>query len=95
MVGIFAFSLIAGEAPGKLSIFFWFGLGSGVPLLLSLLSGAAQRSLTRWFARNARLVNLLGGLLLIGVGVYDLTQNWEMVRTNYSSSRLCHFDSLR
>jgi cytochrome c-type biogenesis protein len=81
VVGIFAFSLTAGEALGKLSVFFWFGLGFGVPLLvLSLLSGAAQRGLTRWFATHARLVNLVGGLLLIGVGVYDLTQNWEMVR---------------
>ncbi len=80
VVGIFAFSLTAGEALGKLSIFFWFGLGFGVPLLLlSLLSGAAQRSLTRWFARNARLVNLAGGLLLVGVGIYDLTQNWGMI----------------
>jgi cytochrome c-type biogenesis protein len=80
VVGIFAFSLTAAEALGKFSIFFWFGLGFGVPLLvLSLLSGATQRSLTRWFARNARLVNLVGGLLLVGVGMYDLAQNWEMI----------------
>jgi cytochrome c-type biogenesis protein len=81
VVGIFAYSLTASEVLGKLSVFLWFGLGFGVPLLvLSLLSGALQRNLTRWFARNARIVNLIGGILLVGIGIYDLTVNWELIR---------------
>lgn len=81
VVGIFAYSLTAGEVLSKLSVFLWFGLGFGVPLLiLSLLSGALQRNLTRWFARNARIVNLIGGTLLIGIGIYDLVINWELIR---------------
>lgn len=81
VVGIFAYSLTAGEVLGKLSVFLWFGLGFGVPLLaLSLLSGALQRNLTRWFARNARIVNLTGGILLVGIGIYDLVINWELIR---------------
>jgi len=64
-----------------LSIFLWFGLSFGVPLLaLSLLSGAVQRHITRWFARHARLVNLVGGVLLVGIGVYDLAVNWNLIR---------------
>lgn len=40
VVGIFAVSLTATEAISKLAIFWWFGLGFGLPLLaLSLLSG--------------------------------------------------------
>lgn len=79
-VGIFAFSLTTGEALSKLGVFLWFGLGFGVPLLLlSLLSGASQRGLTRAFARHARAVNLAGGLLLLAVGIYDLSQNWELI----------------
>jgi cytochrome c-type biogenesis protein len=81
VVGIFAFSLTAEEALGKLAVFLWFGLGFGVPLMaLSLLSGAAQRWLTRLFARHARLINVIGGLLLVSVGIYDLAQNWEFIR---------------
>jgi cytochrome c-type biogenesis protein len=81
VVGIFAFSLTAGEVLGKLSIFLWFGLGFGLPLLaLSFLSGAAQRGLTRLFARHARVINVVGGLLLVGVAVYDFVQNWELIR---------------
>jgi cytochrome c-type biogenesis protein len=80
VVGIFAFSLTASEALGQLSVFFWFGLGFGLPLLaLSLLSGSMQRQITRLFAIHARKVNLLGGVLLVGVGLYDLWANWELI----------------
>ena len=80
VVGIFAFSLTAGDVLGRLSSFLWFGLGFGMPLLvLSLLSGALQRQLTRLFARHARIINIIGGLLLLGVGIYDLAQNWTQL----------------
>jgi cytochrome c-type biogenesis protein len=81
VVGIFAFSFTAGEAVGSLAVFLWFGLGFGLPLLaLSLLSGAMQRRLTRLFAERARLVNVVGGLLLVGIGIYDLGQNWPLIQ---------------
>jgi cytochrome c-type biogenesis protein len=85
IVGIFALSLTAGEALGKLWIFISFGLGFGVPLLiLSLLSGALQRQLTTLFARHSRLINVAGGLLLIGIAIYDLSQNWVMLKIFYT-----------
>jgi len=78
VVGIFALSLTAGEALNKLMFFLWFGLGFGLPLLiLSLLSGVLQRNITRWFARKARLVNIIGGVFMIGIGLYDFWMNWE------------------
>jgi cytochrome c-type biogenesis protein len=81
VVAIFALSLTAGEAISQLWTFLWFGLGLGVPLLiLSFLSAALQRQLTSLFARYNRTVNLIGGLLLIGVAVYDLEQNRELLR---------------
>jgi cytochrome c-type biogenesis protein len=84
VVGIFAFSLTAEEALGKMSVFLWFGLGFGLPLLvLSFLSGASQRGLTRIFAKHARLINVIGGLLLVGIGVYDLVQNWPMIQSAF------------
>jgi cytochrome c-type biogenesis protein len=86
VVSIFALSLTAGEVLSKLAIFLWFGLGFGLPLLaLSLISGAAQRWITRQFALHARLINLAGGLLLVSVAIYDLAQNWDLIRTFLSS----------
>jgi cytochrome c-type biogenesis protein len=81
VVGIFALSLTAGQALGQLAVFLWFGVGFGLPLLiLSFLSGAAQRWITRQFAIHARLINISGGLLLIGIGLYDFWVNWETLR---------------
>ncbi|OGO34985.1 MAG: hypothetical protein A2Z16_02740 [Chloroflexi bacterium RBG_16_54_18] len=80
VVSIFAISLTAEEALSKLSIFLWFGLGFGLPLLaLSFLSGVRQRSITRWLAQHSRMVNVVGGILLVGIGIYDLAANWELI----------------
>lgn len=80
VVSIFALSLTLGEAFDKLVVFFWFGMGFGLPLLvLSLLSSVSQRWITRQFALHSRAINVFSGLLLVGVGVYDLYANWESI----------------
>ena len=85
VVSIFALSLTIADAVGKLNVFFWFGMGFGIPLLgLSLLSGVAQRWITRQFAMQARLINVASGLLLLGVGVYDLTINWPLLSAYFA-----------
>lgn len=84
IVGIFALSFTTGEALGRLSAFLWFGLGFGVPLLvLSFLSGANQRWITRQFALHSRLINVVGGLLLIGIAIYDFSSNWTLLSSFY------------
>jgi cytochrome c-type biogenesis protein len=81
VVSIFALSFTGGVAFNQLWVFLWFGLGLGIPLLiLSLLSGLFQRRLTTLFARHSRMLNFIGGLLLVGVAVYDLSQNWELLQ---------------
>jgi cytochrome c-type biogenesis protein len=81
VVSIFALSFTVGEAFSQLWAFLWFGLGLGVPLLvLSFLSAGLQRQLTTFFARHSRVVNFIGGLLLVGVTIYDISKNWEFLR---------------
>ena len=80
VVSIFALSLTTTQMLAQLGIFFWFGIGFGLPLLLlSFLSGAAARWITLQFARQARLINLLSGVLLVGIGIYDLAANWDLI----------------
>jgi cytochrome c-type biogenesis protein len=80
VVGIFALSLTAAEVVSRLGVFVWFGLGFGLPLLaLSFLSGAAQRWITRGLAQHERLLSVVGGLLLVGIGLYDLWSNWALI----------------
>ena len=84
VVSIFALSLTATEVFSQLWIFLWFGLGLGIPLLiLSFLSAALQRQLTSLFARHSRRVNLVAGILLVGVAVYDVSKNWELLKLFY------------
>jgi len=81
VVSIFALSLTVTEAFNKLNVFLWFGVGFGIPLLiLSFFSGAAQRWITRQFAMRTRAINLVGGLLLLAVGIYDLNANWALLQ---------------
>jgi cytochrome c-type biogenesis protein len=81
VVSIFALSFTVSEAFNQLWAFLWFGLGLGIPLLiLSFFSAVLQRKLTVFFARHSRTINLVGGVLLIGVAVYDLSRNWELLR---------------
>ena len=85
VVSIFALSFTAAEAFSQLWAFLWFGLGLGMPLLiLSFLSAAAQRQLTTFFARYSRTVNIFGGVLLIGVAIYDLSKNLQLMRIYFS-----------
>ena len=81
VVAIFALSFTAAEAFSQFWTFLWFGAGLGIPLLiLSFLSAALQRQLTALFAHYSRTFNFIGGLLLIGVALYDLTTNWELMK---------------
>jgi cytochrome c-type biogenesis protein len=81
VVSIFALSITVGEAVSQLWLFLWFGLGLGAPLLvLSFLSAALQRQLTMLFARHSRVVNFIGGLLLVGVAIYDFSKNLEILQ---------------
>jgi cytochrome c-type biogenesis protein len=80
VVSIFAISLQSAAFISRLGTFLWFGLGFGLPLfLLSFLGGALQKPITRFFARYSRVVNLVSGLLILGLGVYDLWVNWEFI----------------
>jgi len=80
VVSIFAISLQSAAFISRLSAFLWFGLGFGLPLLvLSFLGGALQKPITRFFAKHSRVVNIVSGLLIIGLGVYDLVINWEFI----------------
>jgi cytochrome c-type biogenesis protein len=81
VVSIFALSFTVGEAFNQFWTFLWFGLGLGIPLLvLSFFSALFQRRLTLWFAEHGRVINIAGGVLLIGVAIYDLAKNWELLQ---------------
>ena len=81
LVSIFSISLSAREALPQIALFLVFGLGFGLPLLLiSLVAGARQALLTRWFLRHERVVSRVSGAVLVLVGSLDFYANIPNVR---------------
>ena len=87
--GAFALSLIAfsvglADALEKVVVFLAYGLGFGLPLVaLSLLAGARQQQMVRYVTRHHRAIEIVGGLLLVGVGVGDLLLNLDNLRLTF------------
>jgi cytochrome c-type biogenesis protein len=68
-----AVSLSSVSAIEAFIIFLTFGLGLGLPVVVvSILSRAQGDWLVKQFASRARLMNIIAGLIMIGVAVYDL-----------------------
>ena len=85
VISIFALSLKSGLLWARMATFLWFGLGFGLPLLLlSFVGGALQRPITLFFARHARKVNFVSGLLILVLGIYDLLVNWENIMVSFA-----------
>jgi cytochrome c-type biogenesis protein len=85
VVGIFAYSVTASELFSKLGVFLWFALGLGLPLLLlSVISEATSRKLTHLLASQARRIEILSGVLLVGLAIYDLIANRELIGSLFS-----------
>lgn len=87
--GAFALSLLAysvglADALEKILVFIVYGFGFGMPLVvLSLLAGARQRQIVRYVTAHHRVIELVGGILLIGVGIGDLLINLESLRLTF------------
>jgi cytochrome c-type biogenesis protein len=80
LVGLLGISLGIADAAGKIGTFVLFGLGFGLPLvLLSLLTAVRGRTIVRWIVEHHRQIEIVSGVLLIAVGVFDLIDKWEVI----------------
>ena len=80
LVGIFAFSLTIGDAIGRVLFFGVFGIGFGLPLfLLGTVGQARGAQLARAIVRYERPLQLVLGVVLIGVGLWDLYVNLPLI----------------
>jgi cytochrome c-type biogenesis protein len=78
LAALLAVSVGLGDAVAQVGTFVVFGLGFGLPLVvLSLLAGARQREIVRWVAARHRPIELVSGVVLIAVAVWDVRENWD------------------
>jgi cytochrome c-type biogenesis protein len=76
LVGIFAYSLTLADTLGRIAFFTVFGIGFGLPLfLLGALGQARGAQLTRAVVRYERPLQIVLGVALVAVGVWDLNEN--------------------
>jgi cytochrome c-type biogenesis protein len=78
LAALLAVSVGLGDAVLRLGTFLVFGLGFGLPLVvLSLLAGARQRAVVRWVTERHRPIEIVSGIVLIAVALWDLRENWD------------------
>jgi cytochrome c-type biogenesis protein len=78
LAALLAVSVGLGDAVLRMGTFVVFGLGFGLPLVvLSLLAGARQRSIVGWVTAHHRPIELISGVVLIAVALWDLRENWD------------------
>jgi cytochrome c-type biogenesis protein len=80
LVGIFVASLTLGDALRQLGFFAAFGVGFGLPLLvLGLVEQVRARDLARAMVRWERPIQVVLGVALVAIGVWDLWTNLPQV----------------
>jgi cytochrome c-type biogenesis protein len=76
LIGIFVASLTIGDAVRQLAFFAAFGVGFGLPLFaLGLVGQARGRQLAAAIVRWERPIQLALGAALVGIGLWDLSNN--------------------
>ena len=76
LAAVLALSLQSGTAARGAFLAFVYGLGLGIPFLIVALAFQRVVSVLSFFKRNARLVTRIGGVLLVAVGLLEVTGAW-------------------
>jgi cytochrome c-type biogenesis protein len=80
----------SGTAARGAFLAFVYGLGLGIPFLIVALAFTRVVNLLSFFKRNARTVSRIGGILLVAVGLLEVTGAWssaiDWLHTHWFSS---------
>jgi cytochrome c-type biogenesis protein len=72
---IFALAFKSSTLAHGVWLLFWYSIGLGVPFLLMALAFSKLSTTVGWFRRNARLINIVSGILLMAFGFLLFTDN--------------------
>ncbi|HEY3883464.1 MAG TPA: cytochrome c biogenesis protein CcdA [Trebonia sp.] len=76
LTAVLTLSLQSGTAARGAFLAFVYGLGLGIPFLIVALAFTRLVNVLSFFKRNARTVSRVGGLLLVAVGLLEVTGAW-------------------
>ena len=78
---VLALSLQSGTAARGAFLAFIYGLGLGIPFLIVAVAFTRVVNVLSFFKRNARLVSRIGGVMLVVVGLLEVTGAWTFAVT--------------
>jgi cytochrome c-type biogenesis protein len=78
LVAVNALVLNEGDIGRAALIALMYCLGLGIPFLLVALGFRWVAGATEWLKRNIRIINIIGGSLLIAIGLAMVTGLWQM-----------------
>jgi cytochrome c-type biogenesis protein len=81
LTAVLALSLQSGTAARGAFLAFVYGLGLGIPFLIVAVAFQRMVSVLSFFKRNARMVSRIGGVMLIAVGVLEVSGAWTSAVT--------------
>jgi cytochrome c-type biogenesis protein len=76
LTAVLTLSLQSGTAARGAFLAFVYGLGLGVPFLIVALAFQRLVNVLGFFKRNARVVSRIGGVMLVAVGLLEVTGAW-------------------
>lgn len=77
--GILALASTSGTAGEGAALLLVYSLGLGIPFLLAAVFLDRFRSVSAWLRRRMRAIDLVGGVLLVGMGVLVFTEQLNAV----------------
>jgi cytochrome c-type biogenesis protein len=81
LTAVLALSLQSGTAARGAFLAFVYGLGLGIPFLIVAVAFQRLVSVLSFFKRNARMVSRIGGVMLVAVGLLEVTGAWTAAVT--------------
>jgi cytochrome c-type biogenesis protein len=81
LTAVLALSLQSGTAARGAFLAFVYGLGLGIPFLVVAVAFQRLVSVLSFFKRNARMVSRIGGVMLVAVGLLEVTGAWTAAVT--------------
>src|SRR3984893_12848675 len=81
LTAVLALSLQSGTAARGAFLAFIYGLGLGIPFLIVAVAFSRLVNVLSFFKRNARMVSRIGGVLLVAVGLLEVTGAWTSAIT--------------
>jgi cytochrome c-type biogenesis protein len=81
LTAVLALSLQSGTAARGAFLAFIYGLGLGIPFLVVAVAFSRMVNVLGFFKRNARMVSRIGGVLLVVVGLLEVTGAWTSAIT--------------